>query len=138
MGKRDRERRERIERGDELPIAPEKLRNTVVRRALELTARGDVVRELRRASTPDQISALDSLVASGRPDKLRKALMSKAPKEMDKGIRKLQDEGKTVTEEALLEEVRTTPGFLAMCEKVGLSSSWFEELAQERMEAHGL
>ena len=81
---------------------------------------------------------LNSQVASSRPDKLRKAIASKAPKEMDKGIKKLQKEGKAVSVDALCAEIKTTPGFLAMCERVGLDLAWFEKLAKKRMEAHGL
>ena len=108
------------------------------RKAIGLASRGAVIDELRRAETSDQIDVLNSQVASSRPSKLRKAIASKAPKEMDKGIQKLQKEGKAVSVGALCNEVKTTPGFLSMCEKVGLDLAWFEKLAKERMEAHGL
>ena len=57
---------------------------------------------------------------------------------MDKGIKRLQREGKVVSIDALCSEIKTTPGFLAMCERVGLNLAWFEKLAKERMEANGL
>lgn len=108
------------------------------RSAIGLASRGHVVEELRGASIDDQINVLNGQVAASRPDKLRQALISKSPREMDKGIKKLQKEGKAVTVDALCAEVKTTPGFLAMCERVGLNLAWFEKLAKERMEAHGL
>lgn len=114
------------------------LSNPVARKAVSVASRGTVIDELRKAETSDQIDALNRTVAGQRPDKLRNALASKAPKEMDKGIKKLQREGKPVTVDALCSEIKTTPGFLAMCGQVGLDLSWFEELAKKRMEAHGL
>ncbi len=138
MGRRDRERIARIRDGSEEPIAAQVLNNPVVRKAVALTSKGSVISELRKAETSDQIDVLNSQVASSRPGKLRKAIVSKAPKEMDNGIRKLQREGKAVTVDVLCTEIKTTPGFLSMCERVGLSLEWFEELAKKRMEAHSL
>lgn len=114
------------------------LSNPVARKAVAFASRGAVIDELRKAETSDQIDVLNGQVASARPDKLRKAIASKAPREMDKGIKKLQKEGKDVTVDALCAEIKSTPGFLSMCERVGLDLEWFEKLAKERMEAHGL
>ena len=138
MGRRDRERIQRIQAGLEKPISAKMLANPVARKAIAFASRGAVIDELRKAETSDQIDVLSSQIASSRPDKLRKAIASKAPREMDKGIRELQKEGKTVSVAALCAEVRSTPGFLPMCEHVGLDLVWFERLAKERMEAHGL
>ena len=138
MGRRDRERIARIEAGLEKPISARVLDNPVARKAVAFASRGAVIDELRKAETSDQIDVLNGQVASARPDKLRKAIASKAPGEMDKGIKKLQKEGKNVTVDALCAEIKSTPGFLAMCERVGLDLTWFEKLAKERMEAHGL
>jgi len=138
MGRRDRERIARIQDGSEKSIASQVLNNPVARKAVAIASKGSVISELQKAGTSDQIDVLNSQVASARPGKLRKAIAGKAPKEMDNGIRKLQKEGKDVTVDSLCEEIKTTPGFLPMCEKVGLSLEWFEQLAKERMEAHGL
>ena len=138
MGRRDRERIQRIQAGLEKPISAKALSNPVARKAIAFASRGAVIDELRKAETSDQIDVLNSQVASARPDKLRKAIAGKAPREMDKGIRKLQKEGKAVTVDALCFETKNTPGFLSMCERVGLDLAWFEKLAKERMEAHGL
>ena len=138
MGRRDKERIARIEEGVEKPISAKALDNPVARKAVAFASHGAVIEELRKAETSDQIDVLNSQVASTRPDKLRKAIASKAPREMDKGIKKLQKEGKDVTIDALCAEIKSTHGFLAMCERVGLSLEWFEKLAKERMEAHGL
>lgn len=129
MGRKNRERIERIKAGLEQPIA---------RKAVALASHNRVVSELRAASTEDQIHVLDNRVGEKEPGKLKKALMDKAPGEMDKGIKRLQKEGKPVTVDALCAEVTSTPGFLSMCEKVGLTLTWFENLAQQRMAAHGL
>jgi hypothetical protein len=114
------------------------LNNPLARGAVAVASRGKVIDELNRASTQDQIEALNGTVASSNPNKLRRALESKAPGEMDKAIRKFQKEGKPVTVESLTDEIRSTPGFLSMCERVGLTLEWFEQLAKKRMEAHGL
>lgn len=138
MGRRNRERIARIEAGLEKPISAKVLDNPVARKAVALASRGAMIDELRKAETSDQIDVLNSQVASSRPGKLQKAITSKAPKEMDKGIKKLQKEGKVVSVDALCAEIKTTPGFLSMCERVGLDLAWFEKLAKERMEVHSL
>jgi len=129
MGRRDRERIERIRAGLENPIA---------RQAVKVAAREGVIHELQQASTEDQIDALNRLVVGKDSGKLRDALMKNAPAEMDKGIRKMRKDGKEVTVDALCAEIKNTPGFLSMCEKVGLTLGWFEELAKKRMEAHNV
>jgi hypothetical protein len=134
MGKRDRERIERIERGEEQPISTQRgLNNPIARTAVKLASRGKVIETLSAASTEEQIEVLGSI----SPTKVGKAIMRKAPKEMDAGIAKFRKLGKKITVDALLEEVRTTPGFLVMCESAGVPYSWFEELAQERMKVRG-
>ena len=133
MGKKKKLHREKVAKRNAL------LDNPLTRGAVALASRGKVIDELRQASTEDQIEALNGTVASARPDKLRKAIMRKAPKEMDRGIEKLLKYGDgTVTVEKLLAEVRSTPGFLGMCERVGVTLEWFKELAKERMEMYGL
>lgn len=131
MGKRDRERIERIRKGLEQPIA---------RKAVAIASRSGVIRELSKGTTVDQVDRLNTLVGEGvlPSSKLGKAIMDKAPREMDKGIKKLQKQNKKVTVDALLYEVKTTPGFLKMCQNAGISLEWFEKLARERMEAHRL
>ncbi len=136
MGRKNRERIELIRQGKEQPIAQSKriLNSSIGRGAVKLASRKGVVDELSRASIWDQIEVLGSIP----PSKVGKAIMQKAPGEMDKGIRKFQQQGKKVTVEGLLEEVRTTPGFLAMCENAGIPYAWFQELARERMKRHGI
>ena len=144
MGKRNRERIERIRRGEEepiaakVPIASKVLNNPVSRKAVALASRGDVIKTLEQASTEEQIETLDRTVAGQKPDKLRRALMKKAPKEMDKAIQDFLKKGKPVTVETLTEEARNTPSFVRLCEGVGLEMSWFDELAKERMKVHGI
>ena len=78
--------------------------------AVKLASRGAVVDELGKATTEEQIEVLGSI----SPSKVGKAIMKKAPREMDKGIAKLRGMGKPVTVDNLLEEARTTSGFLDM------------------------
>lgn len=131
MGQRDRERIAQIKQGMLKPF-----RNTVIK----LAARGGVIRELSKGTTTEQIGKLDELGTVGAlpNSKLRKAIMDKAPKEMDKAIRKYQKEGKKITVDSLLVEVRSQRGFLDMCNKVGITYKWFEDLARTKMETHGI
>ena len=132
MGRRNRERVARILAGAEEPRAARKI--------LAAASRRGVVRELSKGSVTDQVGRLDSLVGTGELSggRLRSAIMSKAPGEMDKAIRKFQKQGKEVTVDALCSEVKSTPEFLRMCNNVGITVEWFEELAKARMEAHRL
>jgi len=131
MGRRDRERKAQIKQGILKPF-----RNT----AIKLVARGGVIRELSKGTTTEQIGKLDELGTAGAlPDsKLRKAIVDKAPKEMDKAIRKYQKEGRKITVDSLLVEVRSQQGFLDMCNKVGITYKWFEDLALAKMKAHSI
>ena len=110
------------------------LSNPVARKAVAVASRDAVISELKKASTEEQIEVL----ASVSPSKVGKAIMRKAPAEMDKGIKELQKKDVPVTVENLCAEIKSTPGFLTMCEQAGLSLEWFESLAKERMEAHRL
>lgn len=130
MGKNSKEHRQRVARRNAL------LNNPLARGAVALASRGKVIDELNRATTAEQIEVLNDVVAPRDSGKLRRAIERRAPREMDKGITKLLKEGREVTVEALTEEVKTTPGFLGMCEKVGLTLGWFEDLARKRMEAN--
>ena len=131
MGRRDRERKDQIKQGILKPF-----RNT----AIKLATRSGVIRELSKGSTTEQIGKLDELARVGAlpNSKLGKAIMDKAPKEMDKAIRKYQEEGKKITVDSLLVEVRSQRGFLDMCNKVGITYKWFEDLARAKMKAHGI
>lgn len=135
MGRRARERRERIELGLETPIA-----GRVVKKVLAVSSRGGVIKELSKGTVSEQLNKLNELVGTGMlpESRFKKAIMSKAPKEMDRAIKKFRKKGKEITVDSLLVEVRETPGFLKMCKSAGLDYGWFERLAKERMEAHGL
>ena len=133
MGKAKREHKERVAAGLEQPFRAGEI-SRAARLGIQVAARKDVVNTLKAADTVDQIEALDQTVAASKPEKLKKALMKNAPKEMDKAIKKYQKEGKPITVDALCHEIKTTPGFLQMCQMVGLDLEWFENLARERME----
>ncbi len=154
MGRRDRERKERIQRGEELSFREKQetqeqqllgnaIRNgisSVTRGALSVVSRKGIIAELSKGTTTEQVGKLHELSNEGvlPASNLRKALMNNAPKEMDKAIRKFRAQGKEITIDSLLEESRNTPGFLKMCESAGPSYAWFENLARERMSALGV
>lgn len=137
MGRNAQRKRKRKE---ELKLAQAVLNNPLTRKVATVASRKGVVKELSEGTVSAQMGKLDELVGTGTLPKsrLRDAIARKAPKEMDKAIRKFRKEGREVTVDGLLVEVRSTPGFLKMCEGVGLDYSWFERLAKEQMEANGL
>lgn len=142
MGRRDRERSARIEAGQEQPFRGGKggIAGVVARKTISLFSRRGVREELLRGTVAEQTGKLSELHDKGvlPGGNLKAAIMRKAPEEMDKAIKKYRKQGKEITVDSLLTEVRSEPGFLAMCERVGLSYGWFEELAKKRMETYGL
>lgn len=154
MGRLNRLRRERVAAGLEEPMrvkmarqdeeAREKVAklagNPVGRKVLTTASRKGVVGELSKGTTEEQVERLGELVETGSlPDqKLKEAIMKKAPEEIDKAIKKFRKQGAEITVDSLCREVKTEPGFLAMCERIGLSLEWFENLARERMAAKGV
>lgn len=132
MGKKAKAHKDKVARRNAL------LNNPLTRGAVALASRGKVIDELNRASTADQIETLNSTVAGRKPTKLADAIKSKAPREMDSAIKKFRREGREITVASLTAEIKSTPGFLKMCERVGITLDWFEELARQRMEAFGL
>ena len=144
MGRSSREHRERVAQGLEEPFrnngTADALRNPIARTATKLASRKGVIDELSKGSVSDQSGRLDELVGTGTlsPSKLRSAIKAKAPKEMDKAIRKFQKKGIEVSVDTLCADVRSEPRFLKTCESVGLSLEWFEQLARDRMQKHGL
>ncbi len=143
MGRRDRERIARIQSGKEESISSRVQKiasNPIGRRILKKAAHKGVVEELSKGGVTDQIERLDSMAGTGElpGGKLAKAIMRKAPKEMDKAIKKFEKQGREITVDSLCAEVKSTPGFLDMCNRVGITLEWFKNLARERMEAHGV
>ena len=114
--------------------------NPLGRQILRQASRQGVVNELSKGDVTDQIGRLDSLRGTGElpGGKLAHSIRNKAPGEMDKAIRKFQKQGKEVTVDALCAEVKSTPGFLTMCNNVGITLEWFEDLAKQRMIALGV
>jgi hypothetical protein len=143
MGRRDRERVERIKSGQEEPFSPgvqKALDNPISRKIVATASRQRVISEMTKGSTQDVVSNLDEMVVTGNlaSRKLKESLMRNAPKQMDKAIRDFQKQGKDVSVESLCYEAKNTPEFVNMCARVGLEMSWFEDLAKERMEVNGL
>jgi len=116
------------------------LSSSVSRTAVAVASRSGVIQELQKGTTEDQISKLRELHGTGTLPgrKLKEATMRKAPGEMDKAIKTFRRQGKEITVDTLCHEVKTIPGFLKMCEDVGLDLAWFENQARERMTANGL
>lgn len=131
MGRRDKERIERIRQGLEDPIARQQVK--------ERSYKG-VVRELSRGGIAERIQRLDEMVNTGivATNRMGRAIMDSAPAEMDKAIRKFKKEGTLVTVDNLMREIRTDTRFQNLCAHSGVPISWFEQLARERMEANGL
>ena len=123
MGKASRIKRERREG------LASGLNNPIARTAVKVASRSAVLRELSQASTEDNIEVLSRVSLT----KVGKALIKKAPHEMDKGIRRLQREGKEVTVKELCREIRESSSFLKMSENAGVPYRWYEELAKERI-----
>jgi len=125
MGKRNRERMQRIVAGHEKSI-----------RAKVDKLAPAVAKYLARGSTTSQVDRLREMLHSGvlSASKLKKELSENAVKEMDKGIRKFIKKGKQPTIELLLEEYDKEVAFQELCNEVGLDRVWFESLAQRRLD----
>ena len=116
------------------------LSNPLGRKLVAMVSRKGVVGELSKGTATDQIQRLDEMVGTGNLSgrKLKEAIMREAPGQMDAAIKKYRKQGKEITVDSLLVEVRSEPGFLKMCEGVGLSLAWFENLASDRIAAMGV
>jgi hypothetical protein len=129
MGKKDKEHRKKVELRNIM------LGNPITRKAVALVSHKAVVTELSKGSLADQSYGLIDMVNSGalKTSKLANALKSKAVKEMDKAIRDFQKRHKEISVETLTAEVREETAFLEMCNCVGITLAWFEDLARERI-----
>jgi len=107
-------------------IASNPLGRAILRRA----SRQGVIDELSKGTVSEQIDNLREATPHGE---LAKAIKSKAPKEMDKAIRKFKKEGREISVDTLCAEVKSTPNLLAI-----VPLEWFEDLARQRMEAYGI
>lgn len=114
--------------------------NPIGRAILRRVSHKGVVEELSKGDVTDQIQRLDSLRGTGElpSSQLGRAIKKKAPGEMDKAIKSFRKQGKRITVDSLCAEIKSTPGFLSMCERAGVTLEWFEDLARERMKAHGI
>lgn len=135
MGRRERERRARIEAGLEpsradIERAQRMASNPIGRGILRRASRQGVIDKLSKGDVTQQIENLRGAVPGGE---LAKAIKSKAPKEMDKAIRKFKKEGREISVDTLCVEVKSTPNLLAI-----VPLEWFEDLAKQRMEVHGI
>jgi len=129
MGKASNRKKERRD------LAVKGLSNPIGRKAVAIASRGKVISELKKATTEEQVEVLDSISPSKKVRKVGKALMKKAPKEMDIGVKNLLKQGKKVTVKELCREIRETPSFLKMSESAGVPYEWYENLAKSKVEA---
>jgi hypothetical protein len=122
VGRRNRERAEKILAGDESG----RVRHKVARKAVNL---------LQALSTRKQVEFLSESLRTGRlsPDELRGQLMANAHEEMRKGITKLHRKNREITVDKLLEEYRKETEFRELAEKVGLDEDYFIDVAGEEM-----
>ena len=126
MGRRSRERLQRILEGEEKLIRHEKLAGTAVS-------------IIQRQSTDKQVQFLHGAIGEGRlsQGKLKQQLEANAPKEMRKGIKKLAKKGITPTVDLLLEEYHHEKAFQKLAASVGLTEEWFVRLAKTELEQRG-
>ncbi len=126
MGRRDRERRERISSGQEEP------RSRAVAEVDRARMRRTGYNALQAMGTGNQIKVLRDSLHQGRltTGKLRKVLEENAYEEMRKGVVKLRRQGKPVTVDALLAEYRKDRDFRDLAGEVGLDEAWFIALAE--------
>ena len=123
MGRKDRERIERLQSGKEKPFRNEnRLMDTGVK-------------VLQALSKDKQVDVLNEYIGTGKlsKGKLRETLEDKAPHEMRKGIRKLKKKNRPVTVDNLLEEYRKDKPFQQLANSVGLDEKWFINLALEEI-----
>ncbi len=129
MGRRDRERRERIQAGLEEPIAPHRTVTEEDRNRIHKVGYS----VLRAMNTSNQVKVLRESLRLNKlsPDRLRKALEDNAGREMQKGANKLRKRSKPVTVDALLEKYHKDVGFQELAAEVGLDEAWFTALAEK-------
>jgi hypothetical protein len=122
MGRRDRERIERIKAGMEDPVYREKVTNTISG-------------AIQALPTDKQVGILSESLGNGRlqNNRLRNSLETNAPIEMRKGIAKQLKKGITPTVDTLLEEYRGSKSFQKLAASVGLDETWFVQLAEREI-----
>lgn len=122
MGKRNRERIERILVGKEQPISASS-RRKIVQAGIQ---------HVQSSSTSSQVQFLANSLHSGRLSdrNLHRELAKNAHKEMVKGVAKLTRANKPVTVGSLLAEYDSEPNFQALATEVGLDRAWFIALAE--------
>ena len=91
--------------------------------------------ELQKMGTDNQIKVLRDSLHEGllKPDKLRRALMDNARKEMRKGGDKLRKKGEPITVDVLLEEYHGNNDFQELATEIGLNEAWFSGLAEKEI-----
>ena len=129
MGRRGKERLQRILSGEEKSISEQK-RGELAKEAVSI---------LQRQSADKQVDFLNTAIGEGRlgHSKLRRTLETNAPKEMRKGIEKLVKQGKVPTVDLLLEEYRREKSFQKLAGSVGLTEEWFIILAEDAIKQGG-
>lgn len=109
----------------------QKVAKKVLGRKKKQVAQG-VVGQLQAQSSSRQIAFLRSALDSGKlaPEKLRKALVNKAPSEMAKGAKRMNLKGNKPTVDELMKDTRKDGEFMALASRVGLDEDYFINLAK--------
>ncbi len=99
----------------------------------------EVVGQLQTQSTSRQVAFLRSALDSGKlaPEKLRKALVNKAPSEMAKGAKNIVKQGRTPTVDELMKDIRKDGEFMALAGRVGLDEDYFIKIAEAECAKRG-
>ena len=109
----------------------QKVAKKVLGRKKKQVAQG-VVGKLQAQSTSRQVAFLRSALDSGKlaPEKLRKALVNKAPGEMAKGAKRINQRGSKPTVDELMKDIQKNEEFMALAGRVGLDEDYFINLAK--------
>ena len=125
MGKNARDRKQRKEESRLHGIRPEQIQSSI-KEAEEVL---------------EHWEKIDATIAQGKMpkremDETRAGFVRDVPGEMAKGIAKYKLMGKAVTVDSLLEEAKTTPGFMSACSRIGLDLAWFEAQATKAIKEY--
>ena len=109
----------------------QKVAKKVLGRKMKKVAQG-FVGQLQAQSTSNQVAFLRGSLDSGKlaPEKLRKALVNKAPSEMAKGAKRINKKGNKPTVDELMRDIRKDGEFMVLANRVGLDEEYFINLAK--------
>ena len=124
-------KKKRREKQSRLNKFKQKVAKKVLGRQKKKVAQG-VVGQLQTQSASSQIAFLRGALDSGKlsPEKLKLALVNKAPGEMAKGAKRINKKGSKPTVDELMRDIRKDAEFMALASRVGLDEEYFINLAK--------